>query len=90
MQDLYQFGFDRAKEQAERSIDGLSGKEEHDALETIEEGITLSGIFSPAYTKWIRLQLEKITSNPEDEHDFTEEEEEDEPHDPNEELSHEL
>jgi uncharacterized membrane protein YukC len=34
-QNLYQFGWDRAKEQS-KSIDGLSGQEEHDAIETIE------------------------------------------------------
>lgn len=34
--DLYQFGFDRAKEQA-KSIDGLNGKEEHDAIKVCEQ-----------------------------------------------------
>ena len=37
-QDLYKFGYDRAKEQSEskKHIDGLSGKEEYEALQVCE------------------------------------------------------
>lgn len=35
--DLYKFGWDMAKAQSEKSIDGLSGQEEALALATIEQ-----------------------------------------------------
>jgi len=35
--DLYKFGFDRAREMNEKSIEGLSGEEEALAIKTIEQ-----------------------------------------------------